>query len=327
MKRNSHLEWNVPYQPGIIEARGSRNGKTITAKIETTGEPLVLRLTPDRIFIKADGEDLSIITVSALDKEKREVPTADNPIMFTLKGEGKIIGVGNGDPSSHEPDKYLTGNYHRQLFGGKCQIIVQSSREAGKIELTASSERLKSATAIITTKSCTQRPGVPVYEQQTIQHLARGKSIKYETVYNSRYIGGGESGLIDGILGTTDFKDGLWQGFEKNDFTAIIDLGASTKISSIESDYLNDIDSWIFLPKSVNYEMSEDGVNFKSVATLANDVPENSSELLIKKFIASVQECHGRYLKVTAKNVGTCPLWHKGAGGDAWIFVDEIIVK
>jgi hypothetical protein len=327
MKLNSHLEWNVPYQPGTIEARGSRNGKTIKTKIETTGEPSEIRLTPDRTSINADGEDVSIITVSALDKEKREVPTANNFIQFTLKGEGKIIGIGNGDPGSHEPDKYLNGNYQRYLFSGKCQVIVQSSTKSGNIELTASSKGLKPATATITTKFCTLRPSVPVYEQLTVQHLARGKSVKYETLYSPRYTGGGESGLVDGIIATTDFKDGLWQGFEKNDLVAIMDLGTSIKISSIESDYLNDIDSWIFLPKDVSYEISEDGVNFQSLATVKNDLPENSADLIIKKFTASSPERQARYIKVTAKNIGICPSWHKGAGGGAWIFVDEIIVK
>ena len=98
MEKDFHLEWNVPYEPGTLEARGVRNGKLITAKIETTGEPATIQLTPDRTVINADGEDVSVISVTALNSEGREVPVADNLIHFELNGAGKIIGVGNGDP-------------------------------------------------------------------------------------------------------------------------------------------------------------------------------------------------------------------------------------
>jgi beta-galactosidase len=327
MERNSHLEWNIPYQRGMIEARGSRNGKTIATRIETTDEPITIRLTPDRTSIMADGEDVSVVTVSVIDQKGREVPIADNLIRFELKGNGKIIGVGNGDPSSHEPDKFLTGNYQRHLFSGKCQVILQSSQEEGNLELIASSDGLKSSTAMIKTIQCEPRPSVPVYSQPTARHLAIGKNIEYKTTYSQRYTAGGNAALIDGILGTADFRDGLWQGFEQNDLVVVIDLGTRTKISSIESDFLNNIDSWIFLPKSVEYEISEDGIEFINVALVLNDVPENSPDMIIKKFFSPCTGVKARYIKVTAKNIGACPPWHRGAGGKAWIFLDEIIVK
>jgi beta-galactosidase len=327
MKRYTHLEWNVPYQPGTLEARGTHNGAAVAAKIQTTDEPFALRLRPDRMSINADGEDLSVVTVAALDRSGHVVPTANDLVQFSLEGKGRIIGVGNGDPSSHEPDKYLTGAYQRRLFNGLCQVIVQSTRASGEIALTASSGRLKAASAAITAGACTPRPSVAPYVQRTVQHLARGKTVAYGTPYNARYSGGGASGLVDGVLGTADFKDGLWQGFEKNDFVATIDLGASVPISSIESAYLNTIDSWIFLPKSVTYEVSDDGVRFSPVATVPNDVPVNSAEIVRKSFPASCDGRQARFVRVTAANIGVCPPWHKGAGGGAWIFVDEIVVR
>ena len=145
MEKDSHLEWNVPYEPGTLEARGLKNGKLITDKIETTSEAAAIQLTPDRTVINADGEDISIITVTALDSEGREVPIADNLIRFELNGAGKIIRVGNGDPSSHEKDKYIDGGYQRKLFNGKCSVIILSNRNAGSIKLTASGDNLKPA--------------------------------------------------------------------------------------------------------------------------------------------------------------------------------------
>lgn len=160
MEKNSHLEWNVTYEPGTLEARGIKNGKTITTKVETTGEPYKILLVPDRETINAGGEDVSVITVAVVDERGREVPAADNLITFDLNGDGKIIGVGNGNPSSHEPDKFLNGGWQRKLFNGKCQIIVQSGKSKGKIVLYASSAGLKEASADINISDVTTRPAV-----------------------------------------------------------------------------------------------------------------------------------------------------------------------
>ncbi len=108
MEKLSHIEWNVEYEPGLLLARGYKNGKEImTKKVETTGKPSVIRLIPDRLTIKADGEDVSVISVQLEDEKGRVVPTADNEISFTIKGAGKIIGVGNGNSASHEVDRFF----------------------------------------------------------------------------------------------------------------------------------------------------------------------------------------------------------------------------
>jgi len=109
MKQNSKLTWMVKYEPGTLSAKGfDASGKVIVeTKVETTGEATQLRLTPDRTTINADGEDVSVFTVAALDAKGRVVPTAQAKIDFNLEGEGRIIGVGNGDPSCHEPDTFI----------------------------------------------------------------------------------------------------------------------------------------------------------------------------------------------------------------------------
>jgi len=140
MPRLSHLEWEVPYQAGKLEARGYRNGQlAATSVVETTGAPASLVLTTDRKTMSADDEDVAVFTVSALDAEGREVPTADNLVKFQITG-GKIIGVGNGDSSCHESDK----GSERSLFNGLAQVIVQS-KEPGRLQLTATSDGLQSA--------------------------------------------------------------------------------------------------------------------------------------------------------------------------------------
>jgi beta-galactosidase len=106
MPRNGHLEWKVAYAPGALEARGYRGGKVVaTTRVETTGAPAQLVLTPDRTVITADDADAVVFTVSAHDAQGRTVPTAGNLVDFDITG-GRIIGVGNGDPGCREPDKF-----------------------------------------------------------------------------------------------------------------------------------------------------------------------------------------------------------------------------
>ncbi len=107
MPKLSHAQWDVNYEPGTLLAKGYKANKETITKIETTGDPAVIRLIADRDSIRADGEDVSVITVQIEDENGRVVPTADNEITFNIQGSGKIIGVGNGNPSSHEPDKFL----------------------------------------------------------------------------------------------------------------------------------------------------------------------------------------------------------------------------
>ena len=108
MPKNSHLEWKVKYTPGVLLARGYNDSKEIVSdKVETTGSPTAIQLTPHKANIQADGEDVSVITVQANDAQGRMVPDAGSEISFEISGPGKIIGVGNGNPSSHEPDKFI----------------------------------------------------------------------------------------------------------------------------------------------------------------------------------------------------------------------------
>ena len=147
MKPNSHLAWTVNYAPGTLLARGYKGGKeVITDQVETTGEPASVQLSPHKSTIKADGEDVCIVTVQANDAQGRFVPTAANEIAFEVAGPGRIIGVGNGDPSSHEPDQFMAGGWKRSLFSGLAQVIVRSTGQPGEIILTATSPNISPAT-------------------------------------------------------------------------------------------------------------------------------------------------------------------------------------
>ena len=136
-----HLEWKVKYAPGKLVAKGVRKGEPLETTRETTGAPAAIRLSADRSELAADKADLAVVTVEVVDASGRVVPTAGDKIAFKLAGPAALIGVGNGDPSCHEPDKASS----RSAFNGLAQAIVQTTTVAGEITLRAESPGLQSA--------------------------------------------------------------------------------------------------------------------------------------------------------------------------------------
>ena len=151
--------WDVPYAPGTLEATGKKNGKVVSRFcVETTGEPVALRLTPDRAALAGDGWDAMPVTVDAVDALGRHVPTTNLPVDFEVDGPGTNIGHGNGDPNSHEPEK----GHRRSLFNGYAQIVIQSRREGvGEITLRAKSPGLVDASVRIPVRTVAPVPAVP----------------------------------------------------------------------------------------------------------------------------------------------------------------------
>ncbi len=158
MPRYGHLKWTVNYAAGKLEAIGWKKGKQLKAKVETTTQPVEVVLTPYKTTVMADGKDVSVINISVVDKEGREVPDANNRIRFFIEGDAKIIGVGNGDPSSHEADICTEGAWERSLFNGKAQLIIQAGDTPGIIKLEARAAGMQSGTTDIVTVS-TQSAG------------------------------------------------------------------------------------------------------------------------------------------------------------------------
>ena len=154
-----HVEWdNVPYAPGSLQAIGYSHGVAVlTNTVVTTGTPAAIALWPDRSTILADGRDVSVVTVAVLDSQGRVVPIATNLISFTLSGGGSILGVGNGNPSSHEADKAS----QRSVFNGLAEVIVQSTNQPGTITLTATGTGLASTNITIAEAATLPPPAAP----------------------------------------------------------------------------------------------------------------------------------------------------------------------
>lgn len=141
-----HVMWRLQYRPGTLKAISRKNGKTVlTREVSTAGAPAKIVLEADRSTIKADGKDLSFVTVKIEDKDGNMVPYADNLVNFKLNGHAFIAGVDNGSETSHESFK---ANY-RKAFHGLALAIVQAENKAGTITFTATSQGLKPATVVI----------------------------------------------------------------------------------------------------------------------------------------------------------------------------------
>ncbi|HMB94492.1 MAG TPA: DUF4982 domain-containing protein, partial [Tepidisphaeraceae bacterium] len=108
MAKLSHLQWKVKYEPGVLLARGYKQGKPVAEdQVETSAAAAAIVLQADRSTIHADGEDVAVVSVRVADSRGKTVPDASSEIQFAIDGPGKIIGVGNGDPLSHEQDQFV----------------------------------------------------------------------------------------------------------------------------------------------------------------------------------------------------------------------------
>jgi predicted alpha-1,2-mannosidase len=153
------------------------------------------------------------------------------------------------------------------------------------------------------------------------------RTLRYTTPYSPQYTGGGIGGLTDLLSGGADFRSGGWQGFEGADLEVVLDLGKVQPIQRVSVNFFQDENSWIFFPVRVEFEVSDDGQNFKPLATVINEIPTTQKGSLQQAFATNPRAVRARYLRVRGVNMGMCPATHKGAGYSAWIFADEVWVE
>jgi len=163
------------------------------------------------------------------------------------------------------------------------------------------------------------------FARNMIDNKALFKPVKIQPEPSPKYPAGGGAALTNGLRGLENYYL-HWIGFEGEDMTAVIDLKEETEVSKISAEFLQDIKSWIFMPVRVEYQISKDGENYKTVAVVENSVQEKNRNKIIKAFTAEFKPASARYLKVIAVNMKECPKWHVGAGGKSWIFCDEVEV-
>ncbi|QHL87598.1 family 20 glycosylhydrolase [Nibribacter ruber] len=159
-----------------------------------------------------------------------------------------------------------------------------------------------------------------------VKHKAVYKEPKLTHPFHGSYQGSGAMALTDGILGDADYRKGFWQGFEKQDLEAILDLGQEQTVTKVTTRFLQDANSWIFLPTRVEVWVAGSNQKYAKAGVLSHLVPLTLEKPVIQSFTQALDETPVRYVKVIAKNIGVCPPGHPGAGGSAFLMADEIIV-
>ncbi|HEX5131936.1 MAG TPA: discoidin domain-containing protein, partial [Candidatus Krumholzibacteria bacterium] len=152
-------------------------------------------------------------------------------------------------------------------------------------------------------------------------------AIDIHGTYNRQYTAGGDDGIIDGLRGDLEWRKGGWQGYQGQDFEAVIDLRRERDVTHLAAGFLQDTRSWILMPKRVVFSVSTDGRTFHDVLSVDNAVPPDNYSAQIHDLAGDIAPVHARFVRVRAENFGTLPSWHAGAGDEAFIFVDEIMIR
>jgi predicted alpha-1,2-mannosidase len=227
---------------------------------------------------------------------------------------------------------------HRS-FKNKRIITLLKSSERGEIYYTLNGQipdRTSTPyTDPIEIKNTTHVKAITIDADGNRSHIAEAsfykmpanRSIEIKSTYSPQYTAGGDEGLIDLLRGPDDFRTGFWQGYQNQDFEAVVDLSKPQRIRKLALGCLQDIRSWIWMPREITFYVSSDGKRFEQLNPIKNDIPIDDYQVYVKDFELNNLNINARYIKVKATNFGTIPEWHLGHGGEAFIFVDEIVIE
>lgn len=163
-------------------------------------------------------------------------------------------------------------------------------------------------------------------EFRSIRHVALARTPELSSPPAPRYANAGLGGLTDGFLGSLSFDDGIWLGWQGQNVSATIDLGSVRKFDEISLGCLQQVGSWILLPKSVRFEVSADGKSWKEWGMLKSPLSDRDPATKVFRFRVA-KPGSARYIRATAESYGKLPSWHLGAGGESWLFADELVVR
>jgi len=165
------------------------------------------------------------------------------------------------------------------------------------------------------------------YKQSVNKHIANGKKVSYAVPFSPNYPAKEELTLTDGLVGSnTKFRDGCWQGFYGESLDVLIDLEEEQTINTIDVGCFQYNLSWILMPKSIRIYSSDDGINFEKLVSFQNTIsPQKEGQF--RHQYSLLCSARTRYIRLVAENFGILPDWHPAAGSQAWLFVDEIMIR
>ena len=221
----------------------------------------------------------------------------------------------------------------KYVFYDKLEIAITHPDENAKIIYTLNGgEKIDYTGPFVINKTTDVRAiamvdgKVSMVAEGSFKKIDAGRKIKIQNPYSTQYDGGGDIALIDLQRGNDNFRVGMWQGYYGVDVDVIVDLGEVTNLTRLAGSFLQDQDSWIFMPEQVEFFISTDGKNFKSVGVVENEIAQDAEDAVIQELDIN-KRMTARYVRMVAKNIGSCPAWHVGAGEKAWIFCDEVVIE
>jgi hypothetical protein len=226
-----------------------------------------------------------------------------------------------------------------RVFNNSTQVSLSSTWRNAKIHYTVDGSTPTSSstlyTASFTINKTTTVKAVAIASdgvaslmaEANFQKQANDWTVKILSGYSRQYTGGGDNAIVDGIRGTVNFASGEWQGIQGKPYEAVVDLQRMTDFSEVGAEFLQVAGPWIWMPDRIEFETSNDGVVFAQVAEIKPNFPQREMTPTVREFTQNITPTRARYVRMRAYNFGKIPLWHPGAGGDPWIFVDEITIK
>jgi hypothetical protein len=307
--------------------------------------PTISEITQSKLPVnKIDGVSL----VAVLEGQEEANPRNEfcyfymGDLIAVRKGDWKLVfphhfrsyeGMTPGNDGF--PGKYAKGVVHeKELYHLKTDIsesnnVIKNHTEiVAELEKIADSIRWQLGDNILNiTGHENRKPGRHEVEKTKVKHLGMGAKVDIQGIYSSKYSGIGNSTLSNGILGSMDYGDGEWLGFQGTDIELNIDLLEVQNLKEISCGFMENQKSWIFLPEQFKIFYSIDGKTFKNLKEIQIHSLEEKIGRSIERLTAEFPQTSIRFIKIQASNPGPCPEWHTGVGGKTWLFLDEVIVK
>lgn len=227
----------------------------------------------------------------------------------------------------------------RRTFQKSLTLAIRAITEGAKVYYTFDgsdpTEKSLRYTGPVTIDANTTVKAVAIEKNGILSQVAEATFIKQPndwtvkiiSPYSTQYTGGGDSAIIDGIRGTVNFASGEWQGVQGKTYEAVIDLQRETLVSEVGASFLQVALPWIWMPDRVEFEASSDGKTFIKIAEIKPGFPQTDLTPTAREYRQTVTPIRARYIRMRAYNFGKIPSWHLGAGGDPWIFVDEVFIR
>ena len=162
------------------------------------------------------------------------------------------------------------------------------------------------------------------FEIELYQHKGLDAKVTGLNEYYEGYAGGGDRCIADGLRGSSNFRDGRWQGYSGTDFEATMSFNTIEQIDSVICSFYQYNLSWIFMPEKIIVYTSIDGYNYYNRVSFEPQISDRVEGHFFEEFVLTFPEVEAKYIKIKALNYGVCPDWHPAAGSKSWLFVDEV---